>query len=422
MTKLANLSGSDYFHLLIDRKIKRFGLAGNISRIHFELEESANLDALAERLQINNQLKFAASIRYKLRWPLLPKWIETKGAQPFLSINHSLSEQEFQIKILNRKVDNEHGLVLIDLCSKQDGSKHVIISMHHALFDYQGMMNFVRALNDDFDGPLFPEKSKTSAWKILSDFHYMTVYMLSRNASKLGSLLDGRKSKTITTDFEQLTFSKDQSEQIDENAWSAGSRIGTSAYLIAATSISVYRTLLSRGQHPSYLFFSIPHNQRKLGSAGHLYSNQLSFLFFRLSSNELKNMENAIASINFQLKQQIKKRITERYANLLTAMRFVPMFLYEKMVSLASNGRLASFGFSDLGTEQLIFEEWAGVQVKGVKRYPPVPVPPGISIATVKSDDGRKIVIGYGKELLTGSELELLQKNITESILNNPTP
>ncbi|MFM1874534.1 MAG: hypothetical protein RL266_271, partial [Bacteroidota bacterium] len=55
----AALSGSDYFHLLVDRKMLRHGLAGNISRIHLELDEHADLHGLAERLQHNEHLQMA---------------------------------------------------------------------------------------------------------------------------------------------------------------------------------------------------------------------------------------------------------------------------------------------------------------------------------------------------------------------------
>lgn len=418
---LAKLSGSDYFHLLIDRKMLRAGLAGNISRIHFELDELADLSQISEQLRKNKHLIYANSLRYQLCWPLLPVWRQTDNPKECVSVSENITDLDFESTVTNRKVENDSGLVFVDLCQLDDDSKHVVISMHHSLFDYQGMMNFVRALNNDFDGPLFPTPTKISGFKLLQDFHYMTVYMLSCHAWKLGSLLPKKPLKKATVAYKELEYNAEEAKAIDTNAWHAGSRIGTSGYLIASTAISVHKTLLARGEKPPYLFFSIPHNQRKLGTVGHLYSNQLSFLFFRLSVNDLTSTENAVNSINFQLKQQIKNRIVERYANLLSSMRFVPMFLYEKMVNLASKGRLASFGFSDLGIEQLNFDQWLGAKVKTVKRYPPVPIPPGISVATTKLDDGRKIVIAYGKEILSESEVEKLAAEFS-TISSIPTP
>lgn len=51
------LSGSDYFHLFIDKKMQQFGMAGNISRVHFEVDASTDLTALAERLKGNTTFR-----------------------------------------------------------------------------------------------------------------------------------------------------------------------------------------------------------------------------------------------------------------------------------------------------------------------------------------------------------------------------
>ena len=55
------LSGSDYFHLLVDRKMLRNGLAGNISRIHLQLSKSADLSALESKLRKNETLNSVSS-------------------------------------------------------------------------------------------------------------------------------------------------------------------------------------------------------------------------------------------------------------------------------------------------------------------------------------------------------------------------
>ena len=145
--ELGKLSGSDYFHLLIDRKIKRFGLAGNISRVHFQLDSSTNLESFVHSFKENSWLKNASQIQYKLSWPFLPKWIRVKSQGPRIILSKPITQSDFESQILNRMVDNEQRLVCVDLCAFEDDSKHVVISMHHALFDHQGMMNFIVALN-----------------------------------------------------------------------------------------------------------------------------------------------------------------------------------------------------------------------------------------------------------------------------------
>ncbi|MFT4981314.1 MAG: NRPS condensation-like uncharacterized protein [Bacteroidia bacterium] len=416
-----SLSGSDYFHLLIDRKMKRFGLAGNISRVHFQLSADTDLDALAARLKSNTYLQKAASAVYKLRWPFLPKWELSANLKPQVLVTNSLTETEFHTHVLNRTVDNQKGLVCIDLCTLNDATKHLVVSMHHVLFDHQGMMNFIGALNNDFDGEVFPENVSSSVAKKALNAIRMTSYMLSQSSSKLGSLLDKKPSSTSAPVYQFIAFTADESKQIEQNAWQAGSRIGTSTYLISAIAKCVENILKSRNQKPPYLWFSTPHKERKIGAKGHLFSNQLSFLFFKLKSDDLNSNETAVDSLNGQLKLQIKNQITAKYSDLMDALRLTPLFVYEQMVDVASNGKLASFGFSDLGIDQLQLNEFCGAKVERVFRYPPVPTPPGFNVAVVRSSEQFQFVFGYVEEALKPKEMDRFLTDFKNQLLNGNT-
>jgi hypothetical protein len=417
--ELRKLSGSDFFHLLIDRKIKQFGLAGNISRVHFHLDSSSDLEELSQKLRQNSSFRKAANIQYNLNWPFAPKWIATNNREPRIIISNSLTENEFKSQILNRKVDYEKGLVCVDLCSLEDGIKHAVISMHHALFDHQGMMNFIHALNGSFVGDEFAQSEKIGFGKSVTNFVAMTVYMLSRGSSKLGSLLREKHSKSGVPKYDSIRLSSEESEIVESNAWTAGSRIGTSAYLIACLGRAVNSTLKKRGETAPYLWFSTPHKQRKLGTKGHLFSNQLSFLFFKLTNTELNSNASSVEAMNLQLRAQIKEQITEKYAGLMDALRYVPLFIYEQMVNLSAKGKLASFGFSDLGTDQLEIDSFCGQKVTNVFRYPPVPTPPGFNVAVVRSNEQFEFVFGYVDEAISDSEMKQFKVEFKNHLLNN---
>ena len=415
--ELGKLSGSDYFHLLINRKIKKFGLAGNISRVHLQLDSQADLESISETLKANPTFRKAANIQYKLNWPFAPKWVKTEGRKPRISISESLTEKDFISQILNRKLDNESGLVSIDLFTLEDATKHTIISMHHALFDYQGMVNFVHALNENFEGKDFADLEPSAFLKSCYNFWSMTFYMLSRGASNLGSLLRSRKSESGIPRYDSIQLTDEESKQVEQNAWSAGSRIGTSAYLIACAGRSINHILEKRGENAPYLFFSTPHNQRKLGTKGHLFSNRLSFLFFKLSSTDLNSNSASVEAINHQLKAQIKDRITEKYSELMDSLRYVPLFIYEQMVNLYSNGKLTSFGFSDLGKDQLALDSFCGENVLGICQYPPVPSPPGFNVAVVRSNQKFEFAFAYVDEAISEPEMKQFKLHFKDSLL-----
>lgn len=411
------LSGSDYFHLLIDKKIKRFGLAGNISRVHFKLGNEADFQSIVKNLQSNSYLNEASSINYQLSWPFKAKWVKLDKRKPRIIVTDGITRNDFNKQILNRKVNNQLGLVCVDLCTLTDNSKHIVISMHHALFDHQGMMNFIAALNNNYDGDLFPPIIKSSSKQIAINFWKMTFYMLGKGGSKLGSLITSNRIQSQVPNYEVVTFSKEESKQIDQNAWKAGSRIGTSAFLISATAKCVSQTLANRGKDAPFLWFSTPHKQQKIGATKSLFTNQLSFLFFRLSSTELESTSTSVASLNQQLREQIKKRITERYADLMEGMKRFPLFIYELMVDVSSKGKLASFGFSDLGTDQLELDTFLDTNVEAIFRYPPIPTPPGFNVAVVRTNEQYQFVFGYVNTAMSPEELSAYLVNFRKELL-----
>ena len=198
----------------------------------------------------------------------------------------------------------------------------------------------------------------------------MTVYMLKRSSGKLGTLVNKDLKPASLPKFKTVEFSVDETNEIAKTAWNAGSRIGQSVFYQVVSAITAMKTLKNRGENPPYLWFSVPANQRRKGSVGHLVSNQLSFLFYRCTQSDLIDIKTGVASINTQLKAQIKANIALRYATLLSALRFMPLSIYEAMVDLASKGKTSSFGFSDLGDFKEPISHFQGASVLGYKTLP----------------------------------------------------
>lgn len=411
-----SLSGSDYFHLLIDRKIQRVGLPGNISRIQFELDNSTDLEELASRLRSNALLKQVQQIRYRIQWPMLPVWTRLNNASECVHIHGELNASEFASRILNRSLSNETRLIAIDLCKLENGSKHMVISMHHVLFDFQGMMNFIHGLNGTFQGDLFERGNDKPALEIMRHSARMTVYLLRRSVRQLGSLLR-QGALNGAPNYRTIAFSAAETVTIEKNAWTAGSRIGISSFLLSVIGRSVFDMLQKRNQKPPYLWFSVPHSQRKIGTAGHLVSNRLSFLFFKLRSAELRSIDTSVQRLNEQLKQQIRSRTVTEYGHLMDGMRRLPLWLYEQMVNVPSGGKLSSFGFSDLGSDQLQEGHFLGAEVKNIFRYPPIPTPPGFNVTAIRSHGQLILTLAYTDDALSPNEFTEMENSIRSLLL-----
>ena len=123
--------------------------------------------------------------------------------------------------------------------------------------------------------------------------------------------------------------------------------------------------------------------------------------------------------MNGQVREQIKKQITDKYSGLMDSLRIAPLFVYEKMVNLSTNGKLASFGFSDLGTDQLDMDTFCGQKVENIFCYPPVPTPPGFNVAVVRSNEQFEFVFGYVDEAISESEMEQFKFEFKNRLLKN---
>lgn len=416
--KNQSLSGSDHFHLLLDRNLNRNGLAGNVSRIHLAVDASTDLKKFEEHLLKNKVLSFVSRLGYKHQWPTLPKWVELNYTDPYVSVHNEMSEVDFNHQVVNRKLSNASGLVHIDLCQLKDGSKHVLIAMHHVLFDHRGMTNFLQALNEpESVKTLFPSKMKRPFFLWMWDVIFCAVFVLSSAGWKLGSLISKKEVPKSQPVFRQIQFTKAETVTIEKRAWDSGARLGKSPFYIAAVAKIVNSTLKKRGENPPYLWFSVPSDQRRKGNVGHLISNQLSFLFFKLKVGDLVSSSNAVKSVNTQLKNQIKKSVASRYISLLEAFRRVPMPIYNAMVNLSTNGQVSSFGFSDLGEEKQPMEKFCGAKVLKTINYPPVPCPPGFNVVVKKEQGELKFIWAYYKEAINSSEIEMMEKEFRKDLL-----
>lgn len=395
----------------------RHGQSGNISRIQFELEQNADLQTIADRLLQNRTLRQVSNLRVAKGFPFA-KWETFDRKTRTVEIHAVLSKAEFEQRILNRKVDNRNGLVFIDLYGLENGTKHMLISMHHVLFDHRGMVNFVHCLADEkLNLPLFDPEQPKPLIQQWANAARMTLTILSRASGKLGVLMKKKALQVGLPRFRIIAFTELETSQIEENAWNNGSRIGRSAFYMACVAKSVQNVLERRGEHPPFLWFSVPHDMRKKGTVGHLISNQLSFLFFRLTKADLQSKTTSVEALNIQLREQLKNNMVVGYSDLQDAMRAMPMPIYEGMVDLASAGKMSSFGYSDLGENPIKVTGMCGTKVKSVLHYPPIPSPPGFNSVVVKENGQLKFVLGYVAEALSETEMDEMENEFREMLL-----
>jgi hypothetical protein len=407
------LTGADHFHLLIDRQMRQKGLPGNISRFHLQLAHSADLGRLADALRNDPTLNRVSRLRLQHCWPNAPKWLETGDVSDAAFLHSGISLGSFGSTVLNASVSATSIPVRIDLCALDDGSKHLVISMHHALFDHRGMRLFLRSLADGTAPAQFFIFHGKRKWA--SEVAGAVRGMLSALGSggwRLAALADKSTAISGQPIFYDIGLTEEETVRSDASAHAAGSRPGRSAFYLAATLVALRELLDARGRHPPYFWVPVPHDMRRRGGEGHLVGNDLSFLFFKLLREDQLTVGQAVAAIQRQLTGQVRKGVLHHQAAVQRAFRFIPFWLMNAMVGLTTGGRVSTLAFSDLGEERDPVTSFRGEEVLRSSHIPPVPFPPGLSVVFLRDNGRQRLVLGCYGEVIPGQEMEVFRDRL----------
>ncbi len=399
------LTGADYFHLLIDRQMRANGQPGNISRLQLHLSDDADLLALRDRLEQSPVLNSIRPLRLHHRWPAVPTWITSTDASPALFLHGTLGQEQFDRELLHAPIPAQGVPVRIDLCTMANGSRRLLVSMHHALFDHRGMMLFLRALaNNTLPQSLFVQETSRPWRQEAADALRGMFAALGSGGWNLATLTARNASTTGHVILRELMLPSETTASSDRAAMASGARMGRSTFYLACTLVALRELLEARGQHPPYFWVPVPHDMRRKGAEDHLVGNQLSFFFFKVQRTDLLSVPAAVAALTQQLSAQVRNGALHHQAALQRVFRFIPFWLMNAMVGLTTGGRISSLAFSDLGEERQPILDFLGVPVLGMDHIPPVPSPPGLSVVLARDKGRLKVILAAAEEALSEQE------------------
>ncbi|MEO8068405.1 MAG: hypothetical protein ABI599_11985 [Flavobacteriales bacterium] len=391
---------------------------GNVVRLAMDLDPVADLQALATGIAGNANFRFAVSLRMERSTLRMPRWIMTQGVEPadHITLHEGCTHDYFVSTVLHRDLSCRGSLVHVDLLRFATGGARLVISAHHALFDQRGMANLAAAIQPGAQpwpaDLLFPERLREHWLPEFLNTVYIMFYMLGSPFWFMARLLRGRKGAVSQPVFKVVQLSNAQAALVDTNATRSGARFGNSNFHMAVTLHALQLVFDHRQERPPYFWLSMPVSKRRKGGAGHLFSNNLSFVFARVRSNFVRDIPRAVSSIHAQVRKQLGNGIPERYTSLLNFFRRVPLWLYSTLVNLPMRGDYASLSFSDLGHEGDGLSTFGGLPVLSTVDYASVPSPPGLTVTFKRGSSGLQVVIGAVVEALSPSEMERFERDL----------
>lgn len=390
-----------------------------------EPDPSADLRLLAQGIEANHNFRLAAALRLRRATLVMPKW-EFSGddAGPKnVALLENCSPEDHVALVLQRDVVFGGCPVHVQLVGLADGRKQAVISAHHALFDQKGMVNFAHAIQPGAPAwpkeSLFPERERQHWWPEFRNTVYIMFYMLGSPFWFMARLLRGRRGPVGAPVFSVVQFDRAQADAMEKQAWTHGARFGMSNFNLASTLAALQRVFDARGGKPPYYWVSMPVSKRRKGTAGHLFGNNLTFVFARLKDDLVRDRVKAIAAVHAQVKRQLAADVPARYTSLLNFFRRVPLWLYSTLVNLPMRGDYASLSFSDLGDEGEGVTSFGGARVLSAVDYASVPAPPGLTVTFKRNSNGLQLVIGHVPEALSAAERMQFQTDLVALLTGN---
>lgn len=427
LPKKVNLSGADYFHLVLDKHAKKHGAGGNVMRKIFYFNNALSVD------KIDSVLKGSPVIYWLCNIKLVPgtlfripywSYID-KGNEIILSEHQAKNENEIPDAILERDITvNSTRFIEADLVHYPSGSCAFILSWNHILLDARGTTLLFEHLNHITDNKqqhfdnFFPAKEKkTNIIKYIRNMYEVKSFIQNSSRSPVSSVATSNvKSSEGSTQYSILHFNVDETKKIHDNAFKTGSRFGPTLYFIACCS-HVINILNKQRNNEGDIWLPVPYDGRLKGSIGPLISNCVAFLFYRISPKEMNSVAATVKSLSSQMTAQIKDKIPQKYTMFLNMMRHIPLWLYYFLISRTGEGTFASFLYTSTGDNFNELKSLFGEPLKDLTMIPALTFPPGLTFVFLKHDDELNLNIAYSPDIISNNELHLIEEKIKDILL-----
>ena len=427
LPKKVILSGADCFHLVLDKHAKKHSAGGNVMRKIFYFNNALSYNKINDILKSSPVIYWLCNIKFVPGMLMkLPTWQYTDlGNEIILLEHHATVEDEIPDNILNRDITIESTrFVEADLVHYPSGGCAFILSWNHILLDAKGTTLLFEHLNllsenkpQSFD-IFFPRKEKnTNMVTYILNMYKVKKFVQTSSKPPVSSVactsLKTGDGKTLA---KVISFNVEETKKINANAIKTGSRFGPTLYLVACCA-HVINFMNQQKNKSGDIWLPIPYDGRLRGAAGPLISNCASFLFYRITGNEMNTIPQTVKCLSTQMTAQIKDSIPQRYSMFLNMMRHMPLWLYYFLISRTGKGAFASFLYTSTGDNFNNLKSLFGEPIRNLNMIPALTFPPGLTFVFLKHDNEFNINIAYSPDVINNNELHLIEEKIKEILL-----
>lgn len=417
-----------------DHRMRQVGLRGNVCCAALRLGDGLNLELLRQRLA-SPALDWLARVRIIRPVPVLPPiWRTTSRPRVILFEHNSQAGNgdwplPLPPMVAARELHAARGPALaFDLLRQPDGTHHLFLSWNHTLLDARGMdlllshLNTGSLANGAVTKNLFNPKQRSwslAGWWPNAKLASSSVKWLNEASREpLFTLLsEGPPARGCRTHYRLVSFSREDTALIGERCQRLSAGFRRSHFYLAGLLRAMHALAARRGNQDGAYLVPVPHDTRRRGAGGPIFSNHLSILFYRIEPQQCGKIGDIVGELGRQMTNQIRDRFPECVMAALEMFKPLPLSFFLRRLGQPSHGKFATLCFSDSGETCAGMSDFLGGRILEVSHLVPTWRPPGLTVVFVSFGGRLSAVMSWVDDCVSMAEVEGLERDLRTALL-----
>jgi hypothetical protein len=429
------LAAGDYFMHGQDFRIRQAGMQGNVCCAVIRLSPGFDVERLRQRIAASPMMDWFSRVRISRPFPLFPPvWKATAEPKPVLfehaDTNGSADLCSLPAAVAERQLHPKHGPgVAFDVVRHADGTSHLYVSWNHTLLDARGLDFLLSHLNSNSESNGAPTlqdflntkqtgRKEIGWWPNAQLAHRSMKWLTESGKEPLFSLAPAKPPSGPCRNFRRLVlFTDEETARIDARGQKIAAGFRRSHFFLAASIRALHAIAVQRGNKDGAYLTPVPHDTRKFGAKGPIFSNHLSILFYRIEPRHAGRISDIVAELGRQMADQIRDRFPECCLAALDMFKPLPLGYYLYHLGKPTHGKIASFSFSDSGEICPGMTELWGGKILDVTHFIPSWRPPGLTVLFLRFKNQLSIMLSWVDDCMSLNDVNGFERDLRRALL-----
>ena len=416
--------------------MRRFGLPGNVCCANIRLGSGFDLERLRRRIAESPIMEWLTRVRISRPLPVLPPLWRTTSKPKAVLFEHTeqngveAKPWSFPAVAVGRELHAGSGPGLaFDVMRHADGTSHLYLSWNHTYLDARGLDLLLNHLNADnaangapnVQNLIDPKQTGLDLagwWPNVKQARGSVEWLNESGEEPLFSLVpSGPRSRICRNNYRVICFTEQETARIDWRCQKFSAGFRRSHFYLASSIRALHNVAVRRGNRTGAYLIPVPHDTRRRGANGPIFSNHLSILFYRIEPKYGGRISDILGELSRQMTNQIRDRFPESCMAALDMFKPLPLGFYVHHLGKPTRGKFATFSFSDSGEACAGMTELWGGKILDVTHLVPTWRPPGLTVVCLRFGNRLSALLSSVDDCLSPAEVDRMERDVRTALL-----